>query len=258
MSILDRFSLKGKVVLLTGGAGIYGRGLTRDVAESGAKLIIASRNVEALQKVADEENERGYDVSVEVLDQGDPASVNALCARLKEKFGRIDGLVNNAVARPMTGAKSMAEELEHSMRINATGMMVLTAEVGEIMSAQGSGSIVNIGSIMGMIGTNKYIYEGTGMKHSPDYFFHKGGMTNVTRFFAADLGPKGIRVNCLSPGGFFNHQDPVFVERYNKMTMMDRMAQDGDLGGSVVFLLSDASSYITGTNLPVDGGYTAK
>ncbi|MBL4575120.1 MAG: SDR family NAD(P)-dependent oxidoreductase, partial [Opitutaceae bacterium] len=176
MSVLDRFSLKGKVVLLTGGAGIYGRGLTRDVAEAGAKLIIASRNVEALQKVADEENERGYDVSVESLDQGDATSVKALCARLKEKFGRIDGLVNNAVARPMTGAKNMAEELEHSMSINATGMMVLTTEVGEIMSAQGSGSIVNIGSIMGMIGTNKYIYEGTGMKHSPDYFFHKGGM----------------------------------------------------------------------------------
>ncbi len=96
------------------------------------------------------------------------------------------------------------------------------------------------------------------MSASPDYFYNKGGMASLTRYFASYYGPKNVRINCLSPGGYFNHQDPKFLERYEKMTMLRRMANDDDLAGAVIFLLSDASSYITGANLPVDGGYTAK
>lgn len=92
----------------------------------------------------------------------------------------------------------------------------------------------------------------------PDYFFHKGGMINLTRFYAALHGPRGVRVNCLSPGGFFNRQPEPFLSRYCEHTLLGRMADPSDLGGAVIFLLSDASRYITGVNLPVDGGYTAK
>ena len=145
------------------------------------------------------------------------------------------------------------------MRVNATGIMLMHRHFGGSMAEQGSGSIVNIGSIQGMIGPSYELYTGTNMGDMPpDYFFHKGGMVNLTRFYAALYGPKQVRVNCLAPGGFFNQQPEPFLQRYCEHTMLGRMADPSDLGGSVIFLLSDASLYVTGVNLPVDGGYTAK
>ena len=258
MAALDRFSLQGKVVLLTGGAGLYGRGLAAFLAEAGATLVLASRDRAALEKVAAEERNRGHAVEAEELDQGDEKSVLALRDRLLERHGRVDGLVNNAVARPMSGPTDALAHWEESMRVNATGLFAISRAFGEVMQSRKTGSIVNIGSIQGMVGANFSLYEGTGIGTVPDYFFHKGGMLNLTRYLAALWGPSGVRVNCVSPGGFYNNQDPVFVKRYAQMTMLGRMANDTDLGGAVVFLLSDAATYITGANLPVDGGYTAK
>ncbi|MFM7752237.1 MAG: SDR family oxidoreductase, partial [Opitutaceae bacterium] len=125
----------------------------------------------------------------------------------------------------------------------------------------GGGSIVNISSIYGMVGSNPWLYEGTSMTTAPDYFFHKGGMINLTRHLASHYGPQKVRVNVVSPGGVYNPdnpQAPAFLERYGKMTMLGRMAEAPEVTGAVVFLLSDASTYVTGTNLVVDGGYTAK
>ena len=258
MSSLGQFSLQGKVVVLTGGAGLYGRGLAAVLAEAGATLVLASRDRAALEKVAAEERKRGYAVEAEQLDQGDEKSVLALRDRVMARHGRVDGLVNNAVARPMSGPTDALARWEESMRVNATGLFAISRAFGEVMQARRSGSMVNIGSIQGMVGANLFLYEGTGIGTVPDYFFHKGGMLNLTRYLAALWGPSGVRVNCISPGGFYNNHDPVFVKRYSQMTMLGRMANDTDLGGAVVFLLSDAASYITGANLPVDGGYTAK
>jgi NAD(P)-dependent dehydrogenase (short-subunit alcohol dehydrogenase family) len=129
------------------------------------------------------------------------------------------------------------------------------------MAARRSGSIVNISSMMGTIGMNPWLYEGTTMSAPPDYFFHKGGMINLTRYLASHYGPTNVRVNVVSPGGIYNPEKPqaaAFLERYAKMTMLGRMAEAREIGGAVVFLLSDASTYITGANLPIDGGYTAK
>lgn len=259
MTSLQRFSLQGKVILLTGGAGLYGRGLTAALAEAGSTLIIAARGVEKLQAAAEEERARGYDVTAESLDQGDEASVLALKETLLARHGRVDGVVNNAVARTMKGTNGSVEQWEQSMRVNATGIMLMHRHFGQAMAERGSGSIVNVGSIQGMIGPSYELYKGTTMGDMPpDYFFHKGGMINLTRFYAALYGPKNVRVNCLSPGGFFNHQPELFLERYCEHTMLGRMADPTDLGGAVIFLLSDASLYVTGANLPVDGGYTAK
>ncbi len=259
MTALQRFDLQGRVILLTGGAGLYGRGLARDLAETGARLIIAARSVEKLEAVAAEERARGLDVTALALDQGDEASVMALKDRIVADYGRLDGLVNNAVARPMKGANGSVEQWEESMRVNATGIMLMHRHLGKMMAERGSGSIVNIGSIQGMIGPSYELYTGTTMGDMPpDYFFHKGGMVNLTRFYAALYGPQSVRVNCLAPGGFFNNQPEPFLTRYAEHTMLGRMADPTDLGGSVIFLLSDASRYITGVNLPVDGGYTAK
>lgn len=253
------FSLQEKTILLTGGAGLYGRGLSAMLAQTGATLILAARDVTKLQVVADEETAKGRKVFAESLDQGDEASVIALDDRIKTKFGALHGLVNNAVLRPMKGANGAVEQFADSMRVNATGVMLMHRHFGQTMANAGRGSIVNIGSIQGMIGPSYELYTGTDMGDMPpDYFFHKGGMENLTRFYAALYGPKNVRVNNLAPGGFFNNQPEPFLSRYCEHTMLNRMADADDLGGAVIFLLSDASRYITGVNLPVDGGYTAK
>jgi NAD(P)-dependent dehydrogenase (short-subunit alcohol dehydrogenase family) len=259
MTILERFSLQDQVVVLTGGSGLYGRQLTTAIAEAGAKLIIASRNLKRLQQVAAEENQRGYSVRCEAFDQGEEKSILQLRDRVLEHFGRVDGLVNNSVIRCMKGPQDSAGSWEESLRVNATGVFLMTRTFGEEMSKQQQGSIVNVGSMQGMVGPSNDLYEGTNMgTPPPDYFFHKGGMINLTRYYASLLGPKGVRVNCVSPGGFFTGQPEPFVTRYCRRTMLGRMADEHDLGGTIVFLLSRASRYITGVNLPVDGGYTAK
>lgn len=256
---LSSFSLADKVIVLTGGTGLFGRGLTAALAEAGATLIIASRNADKLRTVAQEETARGHRVFAESFDQGDEASVSALRARIEERFGVPHGLVNNSVLRPMKGANGTVAQFEESMRVNATGLMLMHRVFGAAMAGAGRGSIVNIGSIQGMIGPSYELYEGTTIGDMPpDYFFHKGGMLNLTRFYASHFGPRGVRVNCVSPGGFFNNQPELFVKRYCEHTMLGRMADDSDLGGAVVFLLGDGSCYVTGANLPVDGGYTAK
>lgn len=257
--MLPSFSLKDKTVLLTGAAGLFGRGLASALAEAGATLIIASRSAEKLQAVAAAETALGHRVHAEAFDQGDEASILDLRARIEARFGPLHGLVNNSVLRPMKGTLGSVAQWEDSMRVNATGLMLMHRHFGTAMAEAGRGSIVNIGSIQGMIGPSYELYAGTSMGDMPpDYFFHKGGMLNLTRFYAALYGPKNVRVNCLAPGGFFNNQPELFVQRYSEHTMLNRMADDDDLGGSVVFLLSEASRYITGVNLPVDGGYTAK
>ncbi len=257
--MIERFQLNNKVILLTGGAGLYGRGLSKDIAAAGARLVIASRNLDSCEKVAATLRSEGLDATAEQFDQGEETSIMDLRKRILEKFGRIDGLVNNSVVRPMRSADAPLEQWEESMKINATGVFLMHRHFGGTMKQQGSGSIVNIGSMQGMIGPALSLYEGLDMPSLPaDYFFHKGGMINLTRYFAALLGPASVRVNCLAPGGFLNNQPEEFVRRYSEQTFLGRMGNETDLGGAVVFLLSDASLYITGANLPVDGGYTAR
>jgi NAD(P)-dependent dehydrogenase (short-subunit alcohol dehydrogenase family) len=261
MSVLDRFSLKGKIALVTGGAGMYGRQIATALAEAGARTLMASRNLEALSEFAEQLRRAGHEVEALRLDQGEEKSILSLRDEILGRRGRIDVLVNNAVSRPMKkGYADAAEAFAESMRVNATGLFLMTRAFGDAMAERGSGSIVNIGSIQGMIAPDPAIYEGTSM-HGwyPDYFFHKGGMMNFTRFVASYYGAKGVRCNCLLPGGFRTDAQPeTFVRQYSARTFLGRMANDTDLMGAVVFLASDASAYVTGANIPVDGGYTAK
>jgi len=258
MNVLDSFSLKGKVAVVTGGAGLYGRQIVEALAEAGAKTIMASRGIETLRTLAETMRAAGLDVSAMPLDQGSPEQVEALLRNVLEQAGQVDVLVNNAVLRPMTDWVDPAENFARSMEVNATGLFMMLRAFGDAMAERGTGSIVNIGSIQGVIGPDYTLYEGLGWGVPPDYFFHKGGMIQLTRFAASKLGPRGVRVNTVSPGGFFNHQDAVFVERYNARTLLGRMANETDLKGVIVFLASDASAYVTGANIMVDGGYIAK
>ncbi len=261
MKVLQSFSLEGKVALLTGGAGGYGLQCARALAEAGAKTYMASRNMDALQKVADELNNNGGDVTALKFDQGDEKSIEDLRDRVAERENRIDVLVNNAVARTVKqGWESDAASFDESMHINATGLFLITRAVGEVMIPRKSGSIINIGSMMGMVGVEDHNYDGTDMNGwAPDYFFHKGGMINFTRFCGSYFGRYGIRVNCISPGGLYSEKHPEqFVKNYSRRTQLGMLANNTDLMGSIVFLASDASLYITGANIPLDGGYTAK
>ncbi len=259
MPILDRFSLAGKVALLTGGAGLYGRQILRGLAEAGARTYIASRNVAQLEQAAAEHRALGHDVRPLRLDQADEASIAAVRDAIVAESGRLHVLVNNAVARPVKhGYFDDAAAIDESMRVNATGLILVTRALGEVLAD--GGSIINIGSIMGLVGLEPLNYRGTDMQGwYPDYFFNKGGMANLTRFLASYYGPRGIRCNCLHPGGLWNEGHPeAFVRNYGERTCLGRLAGEDDLAGAVVFFASDASAYVTGTNLPVDGGYTAK
>lgn len=261
MSDAPSFSLSGKVVVQFGGTGLLGRALVSALAASGATLVVASRNRASLDALAATERTAGRSVQVDEVDIGSEASLQALRDRLLSQHGRVDGIVFNAVSRPM---RSFADDLANwksSMETNATGFFATVRAFGDAMAERRSGSIVNIASMQGTIGMNPWLYEGTTMGASPDYFFHKGGMINLTRYLASHYGSRGVRVNVVSPGGIYNPEKPqaaAFLERYGKMTMLGRMAEAREIGGSVVFLLSDASTYITGSNLSVDGGYTAK
>jgi len=261
MNVKKLLSLEGKVALVTGGAGMYGRQLVAGMAEAGAKTFVASRNIGPLEKLAEAHRRLGQDVTALSYDQGDEASILHLRDEILSRAGRCDVLVNNAVLRPMKGGyEDDASRFDLSMKVNATGLFIITRAFGDTMARRGGGAIVNIGSIQGMIAPDPYLYEGTNISGwYPDYFFHKGGMINFTRFIASYYGLKGVRCNCVSPGGYqTGKHDPTFLKNYAKKTFLGRMAADDDLKGVVVFLASDAASYITGANLPVDAGYTAK
>lgn len=261
MSDFPSFSLAGKVIVQFGGTGVLGRSLVAALAEAGATLIVASRNRPSLANLAEEQRAAGRTVHIDEVDIGSEESLHALRDRILEAHGQIDGIVFNAVSRPMKSYDANLEDWRSSMDVNATGFFATVRAFGDAMVNQKSGSIVNIGSQMGSIGMNPWLYEDTPIQIPPDYFFHKGGMVNLTRYLASHYGPKNIRVNVVSPGGIYNPDHPqadAFLTRYGKMTMLGRMAQAREIGGSVVFLLSDASTYITGANLAIDGGYTAK
>lgn len=264
MSVLDSFSLSGKVALVTGGAGRYGKQIVEALAEAGAETYLASRNLQAQQEFADELAERGLKVYPLELDLSDEASISAVVSQIISEKKRLDILVNNAVTRSACSGWDLSmDDFDKSLRINASALFFLTRLAAEEMKKHGTGSIINIGSYMGTLGPNPSNYEGTtGMfsrNMSPIYFFEKGGMVNFTRFAASILGIYGIRVNCINPGGFqeSTHQDK-FIRQYSNNTMLGRLANDTDLKGIIVFLASEASQYLTACNIPVDGGYIAK
>jgi NAD(P)-dependent dehydrogenase (short-subunit alcohol dehydrogenase family) len=255
------FPLHGKVIVQFGGTGLLGPALITALAAAGAKVVIASRNRASLDAIVTKERAAGGDVYPEQVDALSEPSLLALRDRVLAQHGRVDGLVYNSSARPMRTMNDDLSAWKQSMDANATGFFASVRTFGNVMAEQRSGSIVNIASMQGMIGMNPWLYEGTSMTAPPDYFFHKGGMINLTRYMASYYGGFGVRVNVVSPGGIFNPAKPqasAFLERYAKTTMLGRMGETHEFGGPVVFLLSDAATYVTGTNLVVDGGYTAK
>jgi len=242
------------VILITGGEGFYGSCQLEALAEAEGKVITASPFLDNAKKVVDEMKSRGLDVHAKYVDQTDHASILKLKNEIESEFGGLDVFINNAVARPMKRYRDELEKFAESMRVNATGMFDVTREMADLIAKKGGGVIVNIASMQGMFGADFKLYEGTEMDSPPDYHFHKGGMIALTKYLARKLAPQKIRVNCISPGGLFTNQPEPFLSRYKDKVPLGRMAERDDIKGLIAFLASDASSYINGENILMDGG----
>lgn len=260
------FDLSGRVAMITGGAQNLGLDMAEALAEAGADLAITSRDPAKAERIAGElADHAGVEVLALGMDMLDRASVEAAFATVLDQFGRLDVLVNNAGgARLSSGGvttdERCVEDFEHVVRLNLVGTFLCCRAAVPIMRDGGGGSIVNIASISGMVGRDRWVYVGSPdmVPNMCDYSAAKAGIIGYTRDLAAENGHHGIRVNSISPGGFERGQPEEFIRRYSSHVMLGRMGRDGvDLKGAVVFLASDASAYVTGVNLPVDGGFTA-
>lgn len=259
-SISELFSLKERVALVTGGAGRYGRAICRALAEAGATVIIASRNERRCEEYAEslrDENLNAYGFGLDVTKDD---SIQSIASQIELQWGKLDVLFNNAVsvqAEPLSehSVEKWAQAVENNARVVYRACVIF----GEMMAKRGSGSIVNVASIYGVVSPDFRIYDGHAeMTNPPSYGFVKAGMIQLTRYLAVYFGSRGVRVNSLSPGGLFSPGMPVeFVLNYAERVPLGRMASANDVAGAAVFLASDASAYVTGQNLLVDGGYTA-
>jgi NAD(P)-dependent dehydrogenase (short-subunit alcohol dehydrogenase family) len=258
MNVKDLLSLRNKIILVTGGAGNYGKCIVEGLAEADGTVIVASRNLDNVKSVVARFRERELDIYAMQVDQENHDSILALKKEIIGQFGRLDAFVNNAVARPMKGYGDPIENFAKSMAVNATGAMDILREMADLIGESNGGSIVNVASMMGMFGPDLSNYEGTTMGNPPpDYFFHRAGLINLTRYLAKIYAGKNIRVNSVSPGGLFNNQPERFVENYCRKVPLGRMANNDDIKGLMVLLLSDAGTYINGENILMDGGMYA-
>ena len=264
----DLFSLKGKVAIVTGALGLLGKEHCRALSEAGASVVVAD-----IDQGASENFARSLCDSIGVgVDITKKTSVELAKERVVAKFGHIDILVNNAAINDMFENPQQAGELskfenypfelwQKSLDVNVTGTFLTSQIIGKVMADQGKGSIINIASTYGVVAPDQSLYKkpnGSQDFHkSPAYPATKGAVISFTRFLAAYWGHRGVRVNTLSPGGVENSQDEYFISNYSNRTPLGRMAAPTDYKGAIIFLASDASAYMTGANLIVDGGWTA-
>jgi len=265
MNVWDLFKLDGKVALVTGGARNLGYDMALALAEAGADVAITSRSLDAAEasarRIADATGRKALPLQLQVADEQQVIRVvDAVLSRL----GTIDILVNNAgnvTSTPETAPfeKRSLADWQSTIDANMTGVFLCSKHVvARAMKPRKSGVIVNIGSVAGIIGKDRRVYAGTSMGGATlDYHAAKGAIVNMTRDMAVYLAPDNIRVNCISPAGFWRNQPEAFVKAYSETIPMGRMGQDGkEMKGAVVFLASEASSYCTGHNLVIDGGLT--
>ena len=259
MGILQKFSLKGRIALVTGGAGPqFGSSVCEGLAEAGSTVVSASRSLETNQQFVEKLRQEGCDAHAERVDITEPDSIYSLRDRLINRFGHIDILVNSAAVRRRRPFEDQTpEDWTYTSRGNMVGLFAMCqAFIGD-MVRQRRGSIINISSMYSVVANDPSMYTGTEMITMPDYAFFKAGMINFTRYLANYYGKQGVRANCISPGGYQAKQPQSFLHRYKERCPLGRLLANEDIKGAVVFLASDASAYITGTNLLVDGGWTA-
>lgn len=269
----DLFDLRGRVAVVTGSLGLLGREHLRALAEAGASLVVTDVDGAACDGLAREleamTGRPAIGVGADVTRKGDLTRVRDV---VLDRFGRLDVLVNNAAIDDKVESPEGAleasrfevfplERWTRSIEVNVTGVFLCCQVLGTEMAKRGAGSIVNVASTYGVVAPDQKLYraaDGTQRFYKgPAYPTTKAAVLQLTRYLASYWGPAGVRVNALSPGGVENGQDPDFRAAYADKTMLRRMARRDDYHGALVFLASDASAYVTGANLVVDGGFTA-
>ncbi len=252
----ELFSCKGRTAIVTGGAGLIGRGIVKALHEFGAEVFIADINKNKADEII-----RDISVKYVYLDIASDDSIQKAVTEVIKNSGKIDILVNCAYPRTKDWG-SRFENIQFALwKTNVDnhlgGYFLCCQKVAEQMKASGGGTIINLSSIYGVVAPDFSIYEGTEMTMPAAYSAIKGGIISLTRYIATYYGSYNVRANAISPGGIFNNQPKSFVEKYTKKTPLKRMGAPDDVIGAVILLASDASSYITGQNILIDGGWTA-
>lgn len=263
------FDLQGKVAVVTGSIGLIGKEHCKALYQAGASVVVADLSYDACAAFARELGERAMPLALNVASQ---ASVRDGLGSVLSRFDKVDILVNNAAINDKFENPALAAEnskfenyplemWQKMLEVNVTGVFLCAQMFGAEMAKRKSGSIINVASTYGMVAPDQNLYKRPDGSQpffkSPAYSTTKGAVIAFTKFLAAYWGNSGVRVNTLSPGGVEASQESYFIEAYSKKTPLGRMAQPTDYQGALVFLASDASGYMTGANLVVDGGWTA-
>jgi 2-deoxy-D-gluconate 3-dehydrogenase len=270
-TIFDRFSMHGKTALVTGGAGLLGREFCRTLAEAGAVVYIAEITSALAEPVADELSRAGYQARAVGMNITKPEEIRQVVEAIAADTGRLDAVVNSAALDPkfdpthdFAGNNAFEDyplqSWQEAVDVNLTGAFLVSQACARQMVKQGKGSIINICSMYGLVGPDQRIYEKPGQPPTfkPVYYpVTKAGILGLTRYIATYYAGTQIRANALTPGGVFNQNDETFLKHYSARAVMGRMANKDEMNGAILFLASDASSYMTGANLVVDGGWTA-
>lgn len=258
----DLFDLTGRVAIVTGGTGILGPRHAEALAAFGAQVVIVDREPKACEETA---RRLGPQVAGFAADVSREPDVRALAAFVMERFHRVDVLVNNAATKSPNMFAPFEEfplaDWNEVMAVNVTGVFLCSRVLGALMAEAGSGSIINIASIYGVVAPDQRIYEGAEYQgvviNTPAvYSVSKGAVVNMTRYLATYWPHRGVRANTITPGGVESGQNETFQRRYADRVPLGRMARQDELQGAIVFLASDASRYVTGHNLLVEGGWT--
>lgn len=257
------FDLSDKRILLVGATGVLGRVYAKSLAKTGAKLMIADTNETDIKSLAEE-----LEVDYVEIDVSSEDSVIKAIKTVSTKLNGLDGVINNAAATGEGLMKSgeVFSDFENyplsvwkkTLDVNLTGCFLIAREAGKLIkSSSKNGVVINISSIYGVVGPDHSIYQDQSFKSFPGYSASKSGVIGLTKWLSTWWAKDNIRVNCVTPGGVFNNHNQDFVSSYSDRTPMGRMANRDELIGIIIYLLSDSSSYVTGQNFIVDGGYTA-
>ena len=263
-TIAQLMNLKGRRALITGAAGGVGRVIGESLAELGADLVLVDRPEADAASRADSLRDRwGVSARFVACDLEREDDRARLVATVRKGDGKLDILVNNAAFVGASGLRGWATDFEsqsletwrRALEVNLTAAFDLSQGFAQLLGASQGGSIINIASIYGSLGPDYGLYAGTSMGNPAAYAASKGGLIQLTRWLATTLAP-AVRCNAISPGGVKREQPAVFVERYEQRTPLKRMATEDDFRGAIAFLASDASRYVTGHDLAVDGGWS--
>jgi len=270
-NILDKFRLDGRVAVVTGGAGLLGREFCRTLAQAGAQVIVADYQAGDAGSVAEEISSAGSKAVAVEVDVTSSAAIRSMVDKVVGEFGHLDILVCSAALDPKFDPSQAGshgntfedyplEKWKQALDVNLTGLFLSCQAAVKPMKQQGCGSIILICSTYGLVGPDQRIYDRPGEvpQFKPVYYsVTKAGVLGLTRYLATYYAGTNIRVNALTPGGVYNQHDDLFVKNYSSRTVLGRMARRDEMNGALLFLASDASSYMTGSNLVVDGGWTA-